>query len=217
MLDFATGARWWLKFVLAPMIGGGGVVSIVFSATDHLADVGSHTAPAATLSAKPASQAQNTPQQPAKPIQTPQVPQAADAHPSNVSPATNPSPTNPAGTMASLRTVPLQPAQSVAAAKEASRQANFYATDRYNERFHGTLIRARRGARIGIHWVVDLASVTGSLHLKVESDGHTTMDREVDATGYHPIHVGSTMRVLLTEVFPGSERQLGELDVIPED
>lgn len=216
VLHFATGARWWLKFVLAPMIGGGGVVSIVFSATDQL-DFGDHAAPATTQGATPPGEARSTAQRLAKPSQAPQSSQAANAHPSNTAPATSPPSTNLAGTMASLRTVPSPSAQPPAASKEASRHPYFYATDRYNQRFHGALIRARRGSRIGIHWVVDLASVTGSLHLKVESGGRTTMDREVDVSGYHPIQVGSTMRVLLTEVFPGRERQLGELDVIPED
>lgn len=204
VLHFATGARWWLKFVLAPMVGGGGVASFMLSATDRL-DL---TPPAAQAPVTAESQR-------AKPSTSPVVARPAVRAPRPQSTA----PQAASGETVAAMHMPPSPSpapQPVRKSAPASHPPYLYATDRNNERIPGFRIHVRKGAAIGIHWLVDPTMLTGLLHLRVENGNRFVSDRVVQASGNRLVQIGSPTRLVLTEVRPEGERDLAELNVTPD-
>lgn len=208
MAHLASGGSWWLRYVIVPIIGGGGLVAVLATVAERadlnflFGDAPKHVA-AAQVSA-PAS-APSPATIPSPLLQTVQ-PSASASLPASA-PASPPLPA------AAQSPLPQTVDPSAPPKTKETHRPYFYATDKDDRRYPGQSIVVQKGDSVGLHWEIYPGTVTGVVHLRSETGGVTVSDTIVDNAGSQSIEVASSMRLVLTEVRPEGERFLADLDI----
>lgn len=209
MAVLLTGGNWWLRYVIAPMIGGSGIVAAIIMISQPVIpnvalDEPIKHAAAAQVSGPP------------PPVPSPSA-SATPATPAAPSASATASPASQAVTGPSASPIPTSPLESAQPAEPKAKEHHrpqFYATNADDERFPGQTISVGKGDSIAVHWVIDPETVTGVIHLRSESDNHATIsDTMVDAIGALKFQVRSSTKMELTDVRPEGERFLADLDI----
>jgi hypothetical protein len=210
---------WWLKHVVAPLIVGSGIVLLALAITDQLTPNPQTAIAGSSASGSAAAPANSASRQPASPAPAAQTSAPAPASASDLSSTSaSPQPSEPPAT-ASPASVPPASSEPDASREsdvphEADRGAPaFYATDRYDERYHGSRVTVRRGAVVGLHWNVDPDAANAAIHLRSDRNGHTLTDAIVPASGTRQVRVDTSTEWTLVEVRPQGEHFLAELRI----
>jgi len=156
MADSETGAKWWLRYIVVPLLGGGSVIAIVVtSITQHQ---------------KPR---QDTPQQSA--VSGSQSPQTGSVQPGSHSDQ---------ATESASAVKPTEPL-AVDGKSEASASTDFGLYDKEsNDRLPGSLFHFPRGTAFYVRWKVKADTLQGTLVLRDSwSDRH--QDIPVKNEGSH--------------------------------
>jgi hypothetical protein len=212
---FEHGAKWWLKYVIAPLIGGGGSVPAVLLLTQHF-DLHLHTAQ--VLRKIAAGQSGSAAHAGNAPVSQTVAPPAASAPSPLADNSSQQAPQAGSSSMPAPSPAPAPTAPAIARQEAPSpHHPSFYATDLDNVRYRGTQITVRRGTLVGIHWLVDPAALKGQMHLRSAMGDRTLSDAVVGSSGYREVEVESSRTLVLTESGPTGQRFLGEIDLSVRD